>query len=339
MTTATAVRKKESPRSPRALLQATLRLQARYPVFQLLALTLVFLYGVLTIDGFGSVSSIYAMLVLAAILGVAAAGQTLVILVGGIDLSVASWVVAGASMTIELYGKLRWPFAFTLAAIVVAAAAAGALAGYLSSRLRLQPLIVTLAVGSCVAGGILASIGTYVNGLPPAWLQQAASPAGRTFDLPLPPVVLFWAALALGLSVFLHLTPAGRRLYATGSNPRAAEVALVRTRRVWTGAFAASAVFAALAGVLIAGFSGASDASLGDSYLWLGLTAVIVGGTTFGARGDYLRTALGCLFLTGLSTVMIGRGLSVDDQQIVNGLLILLVVGFYARERRLSDRI
>ena len=145
--------------------------------------------------------------------------------------------------------------------------------------------------------------------------------------------------MAILLGVFLHLTPAGRRLYATGSNVRAAEAALVRTRWVWTAAFAASAVFAALAGILIAGFSGASDAALGDSYLWTGITAVIVGGTAFGARGDYWRTVLGCLFLTELSTVLVGKGLSTADQQIVNGLLILVVVGLYARERRLGDRI
>lgn len=338
MTTAAIVERPE-PRTPRRQLEAALRLQTRYPLFQLAALVAVFAFGALTIDGFASPSSLSAMLVLAAILGVAAAGQTLVVLVGGIDLSVASWVVAGASMTIELSGRWHWPFVLALAAIVAVAAAAGGLAGYLSSRLRIQPLIVTLAVGSCVAGGILASIGTYVNGAPPAWLQQAASPAGHTLGLPLPPVVLFWAALAVVLAVFLHLTPAGRRLYATGSNPRAAEVALVRTRRVWTGAFMASAVLAALTGVLIAGFSGASDASLGDPYLWLSLTAVIVGGTTFGGRGDYWRTALGCLFLVALSTVMIGHGLSLDDQQIVNGLLILAVVGFYSRERRLADRV
>ncbi|MBV9135209.1 MAG: ABC transporter permease [Chloroflexi bacterium] len=314
-------------------------LQTRYPLVQAAALVLVLAYGAISINGFASQSSINAMLVLSAILGVAAAGQTVVILVGGIDLSVASWVVAGASMIIELYGKLGWPFVLALAVIVVAAAVAGGFAGYVSSRYRLQPLVVTLAVGSCVGGAILASIGTYVNGLPPPWLQQAASPAGTTLGMPLPPVVLLWVATAVVLGVFLQFTPAGRRLYATGSNPRAAETALVRTRWVWTAAFAVSATFAALAGVLIAGFSGASDASLGDSYLWLGLTAVIVGGTAFGARGDYWRTALGCLFLTALSTVLIGKGMSTSDQQIVNGLLILLVVGFYARERQLADRI
>ena len=166
---------------------ALLRLQARYPLFQLSALVLVFVYGALSVDGFSSRGSIYAMLVLASILGVAAAGQTIVVLVGGIDLSVASWVVAGASMTIQFYGKLGWPFPAVLAVIVGAAAIAGGFAGYLSSRLRLQPLIVTLAVGSCVAGAILASIGTYVNGLPPAWLQQAASPAGWRWAWPCRP--------------------------------------------------------------------------------------------------------------------------------------------------------
>jgi len=269
----------------------------------------------------------------------AAAGQTIVILVGGIDLCVASWVVGGATLTIELAGHRQWPFVLAMAAILAAAAGSGGFAGYISSRLRIQPLIVTLAVGSCVAGVILASVGTYVNGIPPAWLQQVASPAGHTFGIPVPPVVVLWALLAVVLAVFLQRTVAGRRLYATGSNPRAAGLALVRTHRVWTGAFAASAVLAALTGVFIAGFAGAGDTTLGEPYLWLSLTAVIIGGTAFGARGDYWRTVLGCLFLIELSTVMIGHGLFVDDQQIVDGLLILVIVGFYARERRLADRI
>ena len=88
-------------------------------------------------------------------------------------------------------------------------------------------------------------------------------------------------------------TVAGRRVYPTGANPRAAALALVPTRRVWMGVFAFSALFAAFTGVLLAGFAGAGERSIGDAYLWQGLTAVIVGGTSFGARGDYWRTVLG----------------------------------------------
>jgi ribose transport system permease protein len=105
------------------------------------------------------------------------------------------------------------------------------------------------------------------------------------------------------------------------------------------GTFAASAFLAALTGVFLAGFAGAADNTIGDPYLWQSLTAVIVGGTVFGARGDYWRTVLGSLLLIQLSSVLIGHGATTADQQILFGVLILLVVAFYARTRRLGERV
>jgi ribose transport system permease protein len=145
--------------------------------------------------------------------------------------------------------------------------------------------------------------------------------------------------LAVGIALVLSRTPIGRRFYATGASMRAADMALVRTRWVWVGIFATSALLAAITGILLGGFAGAADASLGTNYLWQGLTAVIVGGTAFGARGDYWRTVLGCLLLIVLGTVMIGHGYETSDQQILYGILIFVVVAFYGRERRLADRV
>ena len=100
-----------------------------------------------------------------------------------------------------------------------------------------------------------------------------------------------------------------------------------------------SAIASGMVGVLLAGFAGA-DQTLGDPYLFTGLTAVIVGGTTFmGARGDYTHTVIGALILTVLTTILVGKGYDQADQQIIFGVLILLVVASYGRERRLKDRV
>ncbi len=105
------------------------------------------------------------------------------------------------------------------------------------------------------------------------------------------------------------------------------------------GIFCASAVLSGIVGVLLAGFAGA-DPTLGDPYLFQGLTAVIVGGTAFmGSRGDYTHTVIGALILTELTTIMVGRGSDAADQQIIFGVLILVVVAGYGRERRLRDRV
>jgi ribose transport system permease protein len=108
---------------------------------------------------------------------------------------------------------------------------------------------------------------------------------------------------------------------------------------VWTAVFAASALCSALVGILLAGFAGA-DQSLGDPYLFQGLTAVIVGGTTImGARGDYTHTVIGALILTELTTILVGKGYETADQQIIFGVLILIVVAGYGRDKRIRDRV
>src|SRR3546814_9972055 len=91
------------------------------------------------------------------------------------------------------------------------------------------------------------------------------------------------------MAVFLRSTVAGRRLYLTGANPRAAEYSLVRTRRVWVVVFAFSALCSALTGVVLVSFAGNVDPNLGNPYLFMSLAAVIVGGTTGGGPGDYTR--------------------------------------------------
>jgi ribose transport system permease protein len=319
--------------------QAIVRAQREYPLMQVAALVVIFLYGSVSLDGFDSRLSISSTLVLAGLLGFAAAGQTLCVLVGGIDLSVAAWIVAGATITVQLMGASHWPAVEVLALIAALSLAAGGAVGYICHRFRVQPLIVTLAANSIVSGAVIVWSKAYVVGSPPFWLTQIASPAGKTFGIAFPPIVLIWAVLIVVMAVVLHRTVIGRWIYATGSNPRGAELALVPTRRVWVGCFAVSALIAAMSGVLLAAFAGGGDATIGDPYLYTALTAVIVGGTAFGARGDYTRTVLGALLLTELTTVMIGHGFNYADQQIVSGVLILLMVAFYARDRRIRDRI
>ena len=142
------------------------------------------------------------------------------------------------------------------------------------------------------------------------------------------------------MAVFLHRTAAGRRLYATGANPRAAELAPASTPSACGSASSRSAPCCRRwSACLLAGFAGA-DQTLGDPYLFSGLTAVIVGGTTFmGARGDYTHTVVGALILTVLTTILVGKGYDHADQQIIFGVLILLVVAGYGRDRRLRDRV
>jgi ribose transport system permease protein len=318
---------------------ALARVQERIPLIQLVALGAVFAYGVITLPGLGSWVSIRSILVLAALIGLASCGQTLLILMGGFDLGVSGFIVAGGLTVTALKVKYHIDFATALALGLVAAAILGGFAGYVCHRFRINPLVVTLAMGSIVIGLVKVQIGEQTNGYPPDWLQKLAMPVTKTFGIGIPPSVAIWILVVVLFAIFLHRTRLGRNLFATGSNPRAADYALINTRRVWVAAFAFSAVTSALVGVLIGGFAGVVVDSGGDAYLFQSVVAVIVGGTIFGGPGDYTRTAIGALFLTVLITVLIGHGASKAVEDIVYGGIILVAVAIYGRERRLRDRV
>lgn len=314
-------------------------LQRRFPAVQSVALIALFGFGAATIAGFAQEQSVRSMLVLAALLGLAACGQTLVFIIGGIDLSVPGFIVMGAVMVSQLCGADHWRLAPAVALIAVIAAAAGAAVGWAAHRFQVMPLVLTLAVGSIASGAVIVWTHSRFTAAAPQPLSALVAANGTTLGVPVSPVVVLWAAVAVIVSLVLARTVLGRRLYATGDNPRAARLALIRTGRIWAGTFATSAAMSALVGVLLAGFSGA-DPSLGDPYIFEGLAAVVVGGTAFGgSHGSYTNTVLGALVLVVLTTILVGHGLDRSGQQIMFGALILVIAAGYGRERRLRDRI
>jgi ribose transport system permease protein len=331
-----------APAAPSAAVAATRRLagfQRRMPALQVLVLVALVLY-VGAKDGDYSWADLWAPILLqASFLGIAAAGQTLAILVGGLDFSIAAYIVAGNLLTTHLTGLEHGNFALCALLVLAICLAGGGLSGYVCHRFGLEPLVVTLGMSSVVVGALLGTDSTLVNGSGPGWLQSFTAQASKTFGLPLPPIIAAWIILAVIISVILAKTPLGRRLYLAGSGPRAAENAGISTRRVWTGVYAASAVLAGLAGILLAGFSTGGDINIGNNYLFPGLAAVIVGGTMMGGRGDYLRTCLGALIVTALNYVISVLNVNAAAAQVIFGGLILATVALYGRERRLRDRV
>jgi ribose transport system permease protein len=315
-------------------------LQARFPILQIVALLAVYGYGAASLPGLSSWGSVKQILVLASLAGLAATGQTLLILMGGFDLSVAYFIVSSALVVSVL--KDKWDVSFEVAILIAAVVGGflGAVAGQICHRFDIQPLIVTLAMGGIAVGLVQVQTGGAFAGSSPEWLIRLSSPRTETFGvIGIPPLVVIWAAVALLMTFFLHRSTAGRRLLATGANPRAAEYSLINTRRVWTLAFAFSGVVSVLVGLLVAGSAASVDSTVGDQYLFQSVVAVIVGGTVFGGPGDYSRTIVGALFLTVVNVVLVGKGAIEADKNIVYGVAILIAVSLYGRERRLRDRI
>lgn len=311
------------------------------PLLQLIVLAVVFIIAAATINGFTQKSSLYSVLVLASFLGISAAGQTLVILIGGLDLSVAS-IISGADLVMPvLIGTAHWSAPEAIVFVIVVGGLVGALNGFIVRRWHVTPLIITLAIGGIVYGIALATTKSGLKpGVVPVWLTRFSSPIGTTFGVGIPPVVVAWAVLAIIVGIALHRTIAGRRLYATGANQRAADLAGISTLRVWVAAFALSGAAAAATGVLLDGFISAASTGAGSSYMFTSLAAVVVGGTSLvGARGDYWRTVLGALILTLITTILVGHGAGEALEEAAYGFLILVFVGVYGRERRVRDQV
>ncbi len=309
------------------------------PLATLLLALVVHLVGMLLIKGFGTTFGIRAMLVLAALLAIASIGQTLVILLGGIDLSIPFVIGFANVAAAQLYGQ-GVPFAIVLPGVILAAMLVGAFNGALSSILAIHPLIVTLGTGTTLQGAVQLWTRGFPTGGAPAWVQKFVSIGGTIGPFPFPWLIPFTGVLALAVVLLLSRTVYGRRLYALGSNPRAARLALVDPVRMWSVTFALSAGFAALAGILLLGFSGSAYAAVGAPYLFQTIAAVVIGGTALvGGRGGYLGTLAGALFLIELTTVLVGLGLQPPLVQATLGVLIVALVAVYGRETRVRELI
>ncbi|GAA4737619.1 ABC transporter permease [Phytohabitans rumicis] len=332
---------RQSPAKPAQTVRARVAaLQTRLPALQIAVLIGVFGWGAVVVDGFASGPAIRATLVIASLLALASLGQTLVVLIGGLDLAVPGYITVGAVAAAELGGSRNWPLWAVVLSTTVVCALAGGICGAICHYFAVQSLVVTLGMYSMLTSAVLVLTKSNIVGAPPAVLTRWTSVLGTTFGLPVPPVVVLCVVVLVVASLVLARTALGRRLYATGANPRAASGLLIRIGWVWTGVFAVAAVTAGLAGLLIAGFSSGATPYSGDPYFYSGLAAVLVGGTALGsARGDYLRTVLGALILTELTTILSGLGFREGDTRILFGIAIVLVVLAYGRQRRLRDRL
>jgi ribose transport system permease protein len=295
--------------------------------------------GTLLIPGYSAPFAIRALLVIASLLAVASIGQTLVVILGGIDLSIPFVIGFANVVAAQLYGN-GMNFALVCVIVGVLAILIGALNGLISRGLSIHPLIVTLGIGMIVQGAVLLWTGGFPSGSAPEAVSSFVSIGGSIGPLPVPAVVPCVAVLAFLVTVVLARTPYGRRLYAVGSNPEAAPLALIDPVRMWTVTYAASAFFAAVAGVLLLGFTGSAYGDVGQPYLFQTIAAVVVGGAALvGGRGNYFGTIAGVLVLTEINTLLIGLGFQPSTVQAALGFVIVLLVSLYGRERHVSATI
>ncbi len=263
---------------------------------------------------------------------VAAAG-TLVLIAGGIDLSVgAVYGLAGAVAT-QLVASVGVPLA--IVAGLGLGLLAGTVNGVLVTRFRINALIATLAMTYVVTGiGAILTRGNLIVAFDHPEFQAFA---GTRF-LGITSAAWLMIAIAIGMAVLLARTTFGRYVYATGGNPEAARLAGVRTDTIRVATFALSGTAAALAGVLDGSRVLSAQSSSGGAFLtFTVLAGIVVGGTSImGGEGAVWRTVVGCLFIALIGNGFNLLGLDPFYQQVTLGVILLLAVGLDAWSRRAS---
>jgi ribose transport system permease protein len=250
-----------------------------------------------------------------------ATGETIVILLGGIDLSVGGVVSLTTALVATRLGGHGLGFAAWLAAIIVIGTAIGALNGLLVSRLRLQPFIVTLATWSVWSGVALWILPTE-GGNVPGRLIDVANATTLSLATPVFMVVvlaLFWA--------WFKRTRVGFGIRATGSSENSAYLSGVPTVRTITTAYALSGLFAMLGGLFLTTQTASGSPTVGNDYILNSVAAVVIGGTSlFGGRGGLGGTIAGAFILTLIASVIFTLGISSFWTPVVTGVLLILAV-------------
>ena len=308
-------------------------LERRRIVYAWSAAILLFAVGNVVRPGFASFGSVQAVLVVASFVGMVAAGQTFVILIGGIDLSVP-WILNGAAIlmvTSSLGQNNRAAFAIALTLGM------GALVGFCNgigiALFGVPAVVMTLAMNGIMEGLTLGLSGGMTCEACASYAPPLVQAAVHGQFLGIPAALYLWVAVAAMVSVVLSLTTFGRGTYAIGNNARASYLAGVRVTATVVVLYMLSGAFSALAGIMLVGFGGQAALGMGDPYLFQSIAAVVIGGVyILGGRGHYIGTVAGSISLVALVSVLMAMNMPEYGRSIIYGVIILALLLLYGRE-------
>ncbi len=281
--------------------------------------------------GFGAWGHLRYLLELSAVIGLVAAGQTLVVIGGGIDLSVGA-VITVTAIGLPLLSPAADPTGLVgIVAALAVASGIGFLNGVGIATLRVHPLIMTLAMATLLQGAlVIFAGGSAVSVRNPAveWLGSAR-PAG------IPVGIVLWALVSAAVLLFLHRTARGAHVYAIGTNPLASRLSGVGVERTTVLLYTLSGLAAGLAGVLVLGMNRQGYVGIGDPYLLTSIAAVVLGGTSIlGGRGSYAGTMAGAVLLVTITALITVVNASPGWRSILFGSLVLGLLLVSGREEK-----
>jgi ribose transport system permease protein len=296
------------------------------PLAGLIAIYLLF--ACLGPDSFSSVRNLETMVRQTAIVGVLSLGMTLVIVAGGIDLSVGSVV---AFVTVVIAWLLRAGYSPVISAFggLAGGLAWGLINGLLITRLKVVPFIVTLGTLLVVRGAAKGLAAEQKIDAPVTWLNEllAVLSPERHWQL-VPTGVWVLLALALGMFVLLRYTRFGLHAFTVGANEQTARLCGVAVERVKVASYVLNSGFAAVAGLLQFSRLTVGDPTVASGLELDAIAAVVIGGGSLaGGEGSVLGSLIGALIMTVIRSGCTQMGLPNWVQEIVTGAIIVLAVG------------
>lgn len=273
--------------------------------------------------GFARLSHIRTVFLESALIGIVALGQTLVVITGGIDLSVAWMMTIGAYMVSNLVNSSNANLVWGIPLMLVVTFGLGAINGFCISCLRVPAIVMTLGMNIILQGALVAlTQGSPGQSAPPLLLTL-----GQKNLLGIPYLVIIWIIMTVVVMLALFKMKYGRKLFAIGNNATVAKYSGIRVDNTIILSYAISGMTAGIAGALLAGKVGSCYLAMGDTYQFQSIAAVAIGGTSMlGGKGNYMGTVAGSLTITILLGILVALNLPFGVQTMAYGLIVLISV-------------
>jgi len=266
-------------------------------------------------------------------LAIVTMGQALVMIVRGLDLSVASMMATAAVIATSLSGSAAGIVAVFAVALLVAVAI-GLLNGFLVTKRQVSPFLATLATMILLQGFRFAYTQGAPSGNVPPLLRMLG--AGKFHGIPYNTLVLL--ALAAVLAVLLHRSAFGRRIFIVGGNPVTGRLFGIRSDFVMIACYVISACLAAIAGLILSGYVGLVDNWVGQGYELDSIVACVVGQVSLqGGRGSILGALTGAAIIIVIANEVLLLGVPIQVQLIIKGAVIVIAAALYARRETDPD--
>lgn len=259
-------------------------------------------------------------------LGIIAIGQTLVMLVAGLDLSVGGVIVMTSMVVAEVSNGRNEMIPFAILIALIIGMLIGLANGLLITKRKVPPLVATLVMLFLVTGVQQA----FTRGVPSGFVPEALGLVNKSWGFLSIPLLL-WLILNGLFLIILRRTSYGRRIYAVGSNPEAARLNGIPVNFIKISVYVLGSGLAVISGVILTGYVGYVDRFIATGLDLDSIAAAVVGGTSFfGGKGQLMGTIAGVMIIQILSTMVVLIGLDIETQFIIKGLVILAAVSLYS---------